>query len=952
MTLPTPERWAEIERLLDVVLALAPEDRRRCLERACTHDPALRAEVERLLGACEAAGPFLEEPALVAVAPVVTSAAVDETLEPGDRLGPYEIVRELGRGGMAVVYLAQDHKHHRPVALKILRPDLAVALGSQRFLREIQIAASLAHPHILPLYDSGEADWRLYFVMPFVEGESLRARLEREGSLPLENALQIAQQVLAALGYAHSHGVLHRDIKPENILLEGDQAVVADFGIARAVSKAGGERLTDTGMTLGTPAYMSPEQARAETNLDGRSDLYSVGCVLYEMLAGEPPFTGPTAQAVLARHAVSPVASLRTVRTTVPERLERTIERALAKMPADRFADAHEFAAALTQAASGESPGPVPAQPDRTRMHRRPMLIGAAALLLVVSGVLVARGGGGTSPSATDKARMLAVLPFKNLGAPADQYFADGLTEEISSRLAAVEDLGIISRTSADRYRNTNTPLKQIGRELGVSYVLEGSVRWEKRPDGTSRIRVTPQLIRVADDRHLWANRYDADLRDVFEVQSGIAEQVATALGVVIAAPAPGQLAGKPTTNLSAYDAYLRGAAAFPSDLSGSQGQTVMGLQRAAENYREAVALDSTFALAYAKLGSAAVRLYLYGMPDSSTAAEARAAIDRALVLAPGLSDAHFARGLYHLWIDRDTTRALGDLETALRQRPNDADVLMELAQTEWNTRGPRSQAIMYAERAVQLDPRTQFRLLLLAYLYRELQRFDEAERAYDRAIALRPENPGPYTQKAVIYLLRDGDIAGARRFIRRAAQHVDTMELISAAATSLLPHHCLGMLDEGYQQTVLTLPASAFGGDTAGYGIVKGMVYRARGDLSRFRAYFDTAFTFSTARLRQSPRQPSYLMIKAFALATRGARAQAYATWAQAKANSGERWFQSGELDARLAVMAGDYERALDVLEQRNWGTQLTLPWLRADPFWNPLRNYPRFQQLFKRPG
>jgi Tetratricopeptide repeat len=211
------------------------------------------------------------------------------------------------------------------------------------------------------------------------------------------------------------------------------------------------------------------------------------------------------------------------------------------------------------------------------------------------------------------------------------------------------------------------------------------------------------------------------------------------------------------------------------------------------------------------------------GNGDSSTAAVARAAIDRALLLAPGLSDAHFARGLYHLWIDRDTTRALGNLETALRQRPNDADVLMELAQTEWNTRGPRSQAIMYAERAVQLDPRTQFRLLLLAYLYRELQRFDEAERAYDRAIALRPENPGPYTQKAVIYLLRDGDIAGARRFIRRAAQHVDTMELISAAATSLLPHHGLGMLDEGYQQTVLTLPVSAFGGDTASTASSKG---------------------------------------------------------------------------------------------------------------------------------
>src|SRR5688572_16707921 len=343
MTVSPPERWAEIERMLDAALEAAPHDRAQLLGSMCTGDPELRAEVERLLAACAAAGTFLEEPATVVAAPVVASVAEGEALEPRDLLGPYEIVRELGRGGMAVVYLAQDHKHHRRVALKVLLPEVALALGHQRFLREIQIAANLAHPHILPLHDSGEAGGLLYYVMPYVEGESLRARLARDGPLTLDDALGIAHQVLAALGYAHTHGVLHRDIKPENILLHGDQAVVADFGIARAVSEAGEDTLTQPGLIMGTPAYMSPEQTNGDA-LDARGDLYSLGCVLYEMLAGEPPFTGRSAQAIMAHHAIDPVPPLRTVRPTVPQAIERTIERLLAKVPADRFADAQQVA--------------------------------------------------------------------------------------------------------------------------------------------------------------------------------------------------------------------------------------------------------------------------------------------------------------------------------------------------------------------------------------------------------------------------------------------------------------------------------------------------------------------------------------------------------------------------------------------------------------------------------
>src|SRR5437667_2541706 len=294
----------------------------------------------------------------------------------------YAIEGGLGQGGMAVVSLAQDLKHRRAVAIKVLRPELAMALGPERFLGEIETVPALAHPHILPLYDSGEAAGFLYYVMPYVEGESLRERLTREKQLPLEDALRITGEVATALSYAHSRGVVHRDIKPENILLEAGQAVVSDFGIARAITAAGGEKLTQTGVTVGTPGYMRPEQAAGE-QLDGRSDLYSLGCVLYEMLAGNPPFLGPSARAILARQSLDPVPRLRTVRETVPEEFERAVVKALAKAPADRFATATQFAQALV---TGRS---VPRPSRRTLLTR--VVLPILAVLTAIGAVVLAR---------------------------------------------------------------------------------------------------------------------------------------------------------------------------------------------------------------------------------------------------------------------------------------------------------------------------------------------------------------------------------------------------------------------------------------------------------------------------------------------------------------------------------------------------------------------------------
>jgi serine/threonine protein kinase len=348
----SPERWKDLEELLDQVLNVEPQDRRALLNQACSYDPALRADVEAVLQATDEHSSFLREPALEYAAPLVNQLARAESLRPGTRLGRYEIQSQLGRGGMATVYLAQDLRHRRSVAIKVLHSELAIR--PERFLREIEVAAHLQHPHILPLIDSGEDDGRLFYVMPFVEGESLRQRLMKTRQLSVDAAVRITREVAEALDYAHRHGIIHRDIKPDNILLTDDQAVIADFGIARALSsESTGEPVTQAGLVLGTPDYMSPEQASGTEPLDGRTDLYSLGCMTYEMLGGQPPFVGLTVESVIQQHRTVAPPLVSGLRPGLPPQLARAIARAMAKAPEDRFESAGQFAEELGQSTKG-----------------------------------------------------------------------------------------------------------------------------------------------------------------------------------------------------------------------------------------------------------------------------------------------------------------------------------------------------------------------------------------------------------------------------------------------------------------------------------------------------------------------------------------------------------------------------------------------------------------------
>jgi TolB-like protein/Tfp pilus assembly protein PilF len=873
----------------------------------------------------------------------------------------YAIERELGRGGMATVFLARDLRHRRSVAIKVLHPELAAALGPERFLREIETVAGLQHPHILPLHDSGGAVGLLWYAMPYVQGESLRSRLTREKQLPVEDALDIAIAVAAALAYAHERGVIHRDIKPENILLEGDEAVVADFGIARAVDSAGGTKLTETGMAVGTVTYMSPEQAAGERELDGRSDVYSLGCVLYEMLAGEPPFTGPTVQAVFAKRFSEPIAPISRVRPSVPPAAELVVMKALASVPADRWPSARllrqELAALRRAPTDGTriTPVPVPSSrltpsvpdaPGRRRPNRLLLTIAAAGVVLIAGLGVTRYALGRRSAAVAAGPKMVAVLPFKNMGAAEDQYFSDGLTEEITSRLAAVAGLGVISRTSADQYRNTTKALRQIGHELGAGYVLEGSVRWEKA-GGKSRIRVTPQLIQVADDRHLWADRYDADLADVFQIQGQIAEQVTSALNVALAEPERRALAAKPTANLGAYDLYLQGNKAA----AGFDQVAPVELRRAIGFYERAVALDSTFALAWAQLSRAHSLLYYTGMASTQTAERARVAAERALRIDSSLAVGHLALADYYNYLRQDWPHALAEYALARKAAPNNPDALKGAAIVA-RSQGQWQQSQASFQQAQALDPRSIATARRLAVTQLWLRHYPEALEAAERALDLDPRAPDLH-QVRVMISLAQGDLAAARTEVRAAESQVEQTAFVAWMATYW---DLYWALDEKQQALLLRLPPGPFDDNRASWGLALAATYALRGDQPRTRAYADSARLAVEEQLKDAPDDGNLLVQRAIALAYEGRRLEAV--------QAGERgislWPTSRDAYtgayvqhqlARVYIILGDQERALDLLEPLLKSPYYLSPgWLKVDPTFDPLRKNPRFQRLLSR--
>ena len=618
----------------------------------------------------------------------------------------YAVERELGRGGMATVYLAEDRKHGRKVAIKVLRPGLAASLGAERFLREIGIAARLAHPHIVPLIDSGEANGMLYYVQPFVPGGSLRERLDAEKRLALKETLRIAQEVGAGLDYAHRNRFVHRDVKPENVLFADGHALLADFGVARVYSASETEGVTDAGIAVGTPEYMSPEQASGEPNVGSASDVYSLACVVYEMLTGEPPVRGMGARATLAKQVTDVPRPVRALRPDAPAHIERTLARALAKDPGERFPTVAEFVAALQR----EQPG-----------------------------------GGGAGAIGAVIGRSIAVLPFVNASPDREnEYLSDGITDELINALAKVDGLRVASRTSVFALKGKPQDVRAIGALLGAAWVLEGTLR-----RSGDRLRITAQLTSTEDGQLLWSERFDRTFADVFAIQDEIARTIVDTLRVApfaeFAAPSP----NRRTENITAYGLYLRGRYAWNT-------RTQEGITEAIRYFEQAIAEDPRYAPAYTGLAdSYSLQLDYRSVPVAEGFALAKQYARKALELDETVAEAHASLAWSLFIYDWDWEGAGREFRRALELDPRYATAHQWYA--FWLTaRGRLDEALVEAHTALELDPASVSIRRSVGWVYYYARRYDQARYHMARAVAMNPTAAETYRVLGLLLAQQD----------------------------------------------------------------------------------------------------------------------------------------------------------------------------------------------------
>jgi serine/threonine protein kinase/TolB-like protein/Flp pilus assembly protein TadD len=895
----------------------------------------------------------------------------------GQILGHYRVLELLGKGGMGEVYRAEDTTLDREVALKILPPELAQNQERlDRFQREAKTLAALDHPNIVTIHTVEEADGVHFLTMQLVEGKPL-SQLIPDGGMPLERIFDLAIPLADALASAHEKGVVHRDLKPANAMVSDEGRVkVLDFGLAKLrleaevplASELPTEPLTEEGRIVGTVPYMSPEQLDGK-EIDARSDIFSLGVMLYEMATGERPFKGDSTASLMMSIGRDTPPTVDSVNRDLPRHLGRVIAHCLEKDPRRRYQSAldvcNELAALRKEVDSGAEQ-PVSESPPEPQSLRRgrgwPRVAGTLGLVfLAILGMVwwwsrALSDSQVAAPAASENAiaerKMIIVLPFENLGAPEDTYFADGVTEEITSRLAAVSGLGVISRTTAVQYDRTGKTLKELGADLGLDYVLEGTVRWSHADEGRSRVLITPQLIRVTDDTHLWSDRYDRELEDIFAVQAEVAQQVIGLLEVTLLAPERERLETRPTENMEAYQAYLRGKA----NVSQSGGFVDQDWALAAIMFERAVQLDPNFALAWVWLSLARGGAIWVGTTEASDANwnAARQAAERALELQPDLPEANYAMGIIHYRVDRQYDLALQRLALARAARPNDVEILTGIGAVN-RRRGDWEQALRAWQTAAELDPISSGVQAALGETLLPMHRYPEAEAALARSIALGPDQSGAYLDRWWVRILWTGHLQETRKIL-------ESIPLEPPTPYSYWLEYAQLWLERDYEGLLRKVNETDEFRCTDCSSLFRRLyeaaAYRSLGQSDRAQVAYRSAATRLERAAREFPDSAGVHIRLGEAHAGLGRTDEAVQEGLLALellpvSKDALRGPVIEEALAHIYVMVGETEAALDLLERL-----LTIPsyvsvkWLRLDPSYDPLRDHPRFQALLEKYG